>query len=125
METTKEMRSLRLYYNISLYTPNLHYSNEKYEVIIPNSIEEYRAEARAMNNCIERSYLELVANGETYIVFIRDKANINTPLVDCQITLNGIINQFLKKNDYRASEEDLISFRREYQNYLLNNIFKI
>ncbi len=103
--------------------PNLHYSNEKYEAIIPNSIEEYCTEARTMNNCIERSYLELVANEKTYIVFIRDKADINAPLVDCEISPNGIIKQFLKKNNYRASDEDLINFRREYQNYLLNNIF--
>ena len=106
--------------------PNLHYSNEKYEVIIPNSIEEYRAEARAMNNCIERAYLEPVVNGKTYIVFIRDKTNINAPLVDCEIMRNGIINQFLKKNNLRLfnnRDEELIDFRREYQNYLTNNIF--
>lgn len=104
---------------------NLHYNNEKYEVVIPNSVEEYRAEARAMNNCIERLYLEKVVNGETYIVFVRDKANINAPLVDCEISLRGQINQFLKKcnNRLTSGDKELASFRIEYQNYLNTNIF--
>lgn len=126
-DTVKVRKNLELdrkFYNAKQNMPNLYYSNEKYEVIIPNSIEEYRTEARAMNNCIERIYLEKVANGETYIVFIRDKANINTPLVDCEIKPNGIINQFLKKNNCSVfSGDELADFHTEYQNHLINNIF--
>ena len=52
----------------------------KYKIIIPQTEEEFEAEAKAQRNCVYTNYFPTLINGNNpnmRIVFLRKKENIN------------------------------------------------
>ena len=86
--------------------------------------EQFHKEGTENNNCVERLYMEKVSRGETYITVIR---RINTPeksLITCEVGLDGSIQQYLLRSNYRVTQPDLLQFREMYQDYIICNISK-
>lgn len=103
---------------------NLFFENDNFTVIVPTTAKEFQDEAQYQHNCVFRLYFPKVIDKHTHVVFIRKKNDINTPYITCEVTNNGVINQYLTRfNDYVQNEEAL-NFKEEYQEYLNENFGK-
>lgn len=95
----------------------LFFEDENFTVVIPVTSEEFKAEAEAQQNCVFRSYLPDVIDGDTNIVFIRKKSDINASYITCEVR-NGVIRQYLTRFNNYVRDEEANEFRKKYQAYL-------
>lgn len=65
------------------------FEDEKYMISIPVSVDDFLEEARYQQNCLIK-YVKLALEGDTDIVFLRNKVNSKTPLVTIEICGNVI-----------------------------------
>ena len=107
----------------SKYANKVAYSNDKYTVVLLDSVEKLCLESGKQSNCIAYNYIPRIINGETVIVSIRDNENLEEPLVSCEIDIyDGHIKQYLGRfNCHIGSDDsDLYRFRTEYAKHLKN-----
>lgn len=98
--------------------PWLYFENDDYIVRPLLSKEEFHAEATAQRNCVERMYMERVADGTTHVVAVRKKSAPDAPYITCEVNNQGSIRQYLRKcNNLPTDEKDRL-FRITYQNHL-------
>jgi len=95
----------------------LYYENDTYIVFPLITAEQFHEEAQAQANCVERLYMEKVANGHTHVVVIRRKDTPKKSLITCEITNNWRINQYYAKYNYAPAEPEM-RFKKELQSYL-------
>lgn len=99
----------------------LHFENDKYCVVFPTCGNDLVQEGIKQSNCVG-GYVDRVVNGNTYVVFVRDKSNVNKSLITCEVSLAGRINQFfLAYNRYVDFDSDYANFKRAYAEHLSNN----
>ena len=103
---------------------NLFFENDNYTIIIPTTVKEFRDEAEYQHNCVFGIYFQQVIDHKTHIVFIRKKDDINTPYITCEVTNNGIINQYLTRFNDCVRNENALEFKKQYQEYLNQNFGK-
>lgn len=88
-----------------------------YEVVLPKEPQDLVIEGQLMHHCVG-GYVDSVLKEKTLIVFIRNKANLETPYITCEVKPDGTIGQyFLAYDRYISSEEDK-EFRAKYQQHL-------
>lgn len=101
---------------------NLHFSNDLFEVIIPQNKQDFVDEATEQHNCVFRAYYPMVIDCETLVVFIRRKEDINKSFITCEINPhNGEIKQCLKKYNtilLPPADKDACAFKALYQTFL-------
>lgn len=95
----------------------LKFENDKYIVLVPNSIEQYQNEANSQNNCV-MSYVNRVAQNKTNVVFIRKKDNIDKSYITCEVDNNYNIKQYLLSCNRRVIDVEDLDFKYKYQRYL-------
>lgn len=90
-----------------------------FEVVIPSSSDDFKKEADAQRNCVYSSYLQMVLDGDTHVVFVRRKNALDKSLVTCEVR-RGHIQQFLLRYNHRVTESDigLLDFKDAYQRHL-------
>lgn len=99
------------------YQNKVKYENDKYITIIPTTAQEFVNEGNAQHNCVG-GYFKYVKEQRSYVVFIRDKKDIEHSLITCEIAKDGRIVQYLKKyNSWELAAEEQ-AFKEEYENYL-------
>ena len=98
--------------------PWLLFENENYIVIPLTSKKDFHNEAKAQNNCVESLYMEYVFDRKTHVVSIRRKNRLREHYITCEVSNNGEIIQYLKKNNMNVTEDEDINFRNLYQNHL-------
>lgn len=99
----------------------LHFENDKYCVVFPTCGNDLVQEGIKQSNCVG-GYVDRVVNGSTYVVFVRDKNNLDKPLITCEVSLLGYINQFyLAHNRNISFDSDYANFKRAYAEHLFNN----
>lgn len=95
----------------------LYYENDTYTMYPLTTTEQFHEEAEAQNNCVERLYMEKVAQGDTHVVVIRRKNSPEKSLITCEINNNWhIIQYYAKYNQTPAAPE--LAFKKELQSYL-------
>lgn len=99
--------------------PRLAYEDNNFIVTYLLTPEDFHKEGEAQNNCVERLYMEKVADGITKVVAIRNKNNPEKSLITCEVSNDGKIIQYLSTNnqfvDRNSREYD---FQIAYQNHL-------
>lgn len=113
----KEIDAAALLRNYAAKREALTFEQGDFEVIIPQTSEDFKAEADAQHNCVFSMYLEKVINGDTHVVFVRRKDNPSKSLITCEVR-NGQIWQFLARYNSRPSDPALLEFQRAYQAHL-------
>lgn len=113
----KELDILALSRTYNAKRNALTFENDNYIVVIPQSGEDFEAEANEQHNCVFSTYLDMVVKGQTHVVFIRKKDAINQSLVTCEVR-NGIIRQYLAKYNQWVTDDALKAFRTAYQAHL-------
>ena len=84
--------------------------------------EDFHKEGEAQSNCVERLYMEKVANGQTYIVIVRANNAPEKSLVTCEVDLRGNIRQYLGFANSTVTNEALREFRRKYSKHLSETV---
>jgi hypothetical protein len=98
----------------------LFFENEQYTTIIPTTVNDFVEEGEKQKNCVG-GYIKDVIGGRCYVVFIRNKNNINEPLITCEINpTSKRIVQFLTKCNIRPTSAEMLEFRDCYQYHLSN-----
>lgn len=101
--------------------PALSYENENLQVVIPTTAKAFKAEGEAQHNCVYNSYWPSVKNMETYVVFIRDKKNLEKSYITCEVDLQGRIVQYLTTCNAHVRDEIGKQFFKEYTKHLAEN----
>ena len=98
------------------------FEDDNFIVVVPQTTDDFKNEALAMNNCVYNMYMRRVVEGSTNVVFIRKKSNPTKSYITCEVTNNGKIWQFYLANnrsvDRNSKEND---FRHAYQKWLNEN----
>lgn len=100
----------------------------EFVVIAPDKPEDLADEGIHLHHCV-KSYIGRVANGETNIMFIRKKEDINTPFFTVEVGNTGVIEQvhgFGNRN--MDTELNLEAFVKEWAkkcNLKLNRVNKV
>lgn len=102
----------------------LNFAYGKYVVVVPTTAEEFRKEAFEQHNCVYSTYMPLVVEGKTNVVFIRKADQIDKSFITCEVRPNGMIEQYLLAHNRIIENKELIAFKELYQIHILNNINK-
>lgn len=92
-------------------------NDDKFTIIIPKTVEEFRQESRNQQNCVYTTYLPRVQNGSTNVIFIRRTENVDASYITCEIC-NNTIQQYLGKYNSRPIDADAIAFKSAIQELL-------
>lgn len=101
--------------------PALSFENNLFQIIIPQTVEDFRAEGTAMRNCVYSIYMGKVVKGETNVVFVRKKSDPNTSYITCEVNNHGYIYQYLASCNRAVSDADALAFKNQYANHLRTN----
>lgn len=101
--------------------PALAFENDDFKVVIPKDVQDFKAEADAMHNCVYSMYMNRVVNGSTNVVFVRMKNDIDTPYITCEVNNSGRIVQYLASYNRSVQDVNASEFRTAYQSHLWNN----
>lgn len=99
----------------------LNFEDDNFTVIIPTTPKQFVDEGEAQNNCVARTYLPYVIQGDTYIVFIRRKENPDESYITCEVNSDGGIRQYLTRFNHHVDDAAANSFKVAYQKHLLEN----
>ena len=83
----------------------LEHTGKKYQIIIPRKTQEIHNEAQCLQHCV-RTYIPRVVEGQTLILFLRDKKTPEEPLVTLEVK-KGALTQAYGKNDKKPKQEHL------------------
>lgn len=101
----------------------LYYSTDEYIIRPLLSTEDFHKEAEAQHNCVERMYMNRVADGTTHVVVVRKKSDPDTSLITCEVTNDRRINQYLYKfNQHVHFDDPLSDLKVEYQRHLQSSL---
>ena len=95
----------------------LSFSNDMFEVVIPTTEKEFEDEANAQGNCVYSSYYPKVIKGETNVVFIRRKDELDKSYITCEVC-RGSIYQYLGRHNYHIHDTLALNFKIEYAKHL-------
>ena len=102
-------------YNI--YKDKLAFEYGNFETVLPTCGQDLIVEGNKMHHCVG-GYVDRVARGETLIVFVRNKDDLNMPYITCQVELNGHINQYYLAYDRTITSEQDKAFKQAYAEHL-------
>ncbi len=71
---------------------NLAYETDNYKFLLPRTPEDLVKESYEMRNCV-RSYIDRVANGYCYIIFLREKRRLSSSYVTIEVDTNYRLRQ--------------------------------
>ncbi len=67
------------------------FSTDDYTFVPPKSLDELKEESQKLHHCVYNCYSEKYADGDTNIIFIRQKANKSNPFVTMEVKDNKVI----------------------------------
>lgn len=110
--------------NYEPYISKIQYENENYIIVIPTKEKDFEEEGKNQHNCVYKFYYPRMTTigSNSLIVFIRKKNDISKSYITCEIDAKtGKIIQFLEKYNHKPTEENIIQFKNDYQNFLTKN----
>lgn len=95
------------------------YENDMFTIIVPTCPADFEAEANVQHNCVFSTYMPKVVRGETNVVFVRKKDDVDHPFITCEVDKCGNIRQYLLRNNYHPEYgSDEMAFKVDFQKYL-------
>ncbi len=90
------------------------YSGENYCIIAPKSAEEIRREGKQQHNCVA-SYTRDVAEGKTYILFMRRKSELDKSYITIEVSPTGGLRQCYEAFNHTVSDKSARDFLKEWK----------
>lgn len=106
----KEAREMELVLKDKTYQ-DLAYKGKKYSVLLPTSANDIINEGKQLSHC-GGSYLDLVKNKKTMMLFMRNNDNLEKSLITLEVR-NSTLRQYAGFGD-RYPNEDEMEFIKEY-----------
>lgn len=102
------------------------YQNEEYMMIVPRSLLDIAIDGSALHHCTGWSerYYERIMQRETYICFLRRKAEPDIPYYTIEVEPGGTIRQHRSYLDEEPGVEEIRGFLREWQREIKNRLTK-
>lgn len=100
-----------------IYKNRLAFEYGDFEIVLPTCGQDLITEGNQMHHCVG-GYVDRVARGETLIVFVRNKDNLNMPYITCQVEPSGKINQYYLAFDRNITSEQDKAFKQAYAEHL-------
>ncbi|WP_306583156.1 PcfJ domain-containing protein [Enterocloster bolteae] len=102
------------------------YQNEEYMMIVPRSLLDIAIDGSALHHCTGWSerYYERIMQRETYICFLRRKAEPDIPYYTIEVEPGGTIRQHRSYLDEEPGVEEIRGFLREWQRKIKNRLTK-
>lgn len=96
------------------------YENDKYEIVVPQTIQEIFAECEYLRLCVIRPgvtrYWERVSRKESYMVFLRQKEFPGQPYYVIEVEPCGTVRQKRSFDDLQYKDiDDAVDFLKEWQ----------
>lgn len=88
-----------------------------YVVTIPTCGQDLVTEGQLMHHCVG-GYVDDIVNNNCYICFIRNKNDVDTPYITCQVYNNGKIGQYYLAYDRLITSAEDIEFKSAFDKYL-------
>lgn len=127
IETKKEYICQKTAYDKKLFneiykekTNVFEFTYGDYTVTVPKEPNDLIVEGRLMHHCVG-SYVQNVIKKECYIVFIRNKNNMEKPYITCQVMPDGSIKQYYLAYDNLISLNEDKVFKAAFQKHLYEN----
>lgn len=105
---------------MDMHRNEMAFSYGNYEIVLPTCPQDIKDEGKNMHHCVggyAKRCLETTNPNRSYIVFVRNKANLDRCYITCEIK-NGCIGQYYLSHDRRISNQDDIDFKNAYQKHL-------
>lgn len=102
----------------------LYFEDDKYIVFPLLTRNDFHTEATVQQNCVERMYMDSVADGNTHVVAVRLKSNRDHPYITCEVDNNHHIIQYLLRFNNRPHTEADINFKAKYATHLISSLDK-
>lgn len=99
------------------YKDKLAFEYGDFKIVLPTCGQDLITEGNQMHHCVG-GYVNMVANGETLIVFVRNKNNLNVPYITCQVEPSGKINQYYLAFDRNITSTQDKAFKQAYAEHL-------
>lgn len=96
--------------------PYLYFENDTFVARPLLSAAEIHAEADQQANCLERLYLEKIAEGSTNVAVVRKKENPNASYITCEVKEGTIVQWKFYRNGVPPMIAD--GFKKAYQDYI-------
>lgn len=99
----------------------LFWENEKYMIIPAGKVEELEEEGRALHHCVGSSsvYKDRMAEGISWILFLRKKENLEKAYYTIEISLtDDKIMQYYSEFDRQPDKKEIDKLLSEYKKYL-------
>lgn len=102
------------------------YQNEEYMMIVPRSLLDIAIDGSALHHCTGWSerYYERIMQRETYICFLRRKAEPDISYYTIEVEPGGTIRQHRSYLDEEPGVEEIRGFLREWQREIKNRLTK-
>lgn len=105
---------------INMHKNEMEFEFGDYQVVIPKEPDDIKKEGMSMHHCVA-SYAKDCMNfsnpDRSYIVFIRNKNDLNKCYITCEIC-NGEIRQYYLAYDKLITKEEDLIFKQKYQEHL-------
>lgn len=101
------------------------YEGERYAIVPPSNVEEIFTDGFVLNHCLFRSevYWDRMESHETYILFLRRRAEPDIPYYTLEVEPNGTVRQARTEFDRQDEEFDAIKqFLQEWQTVLADRL---
>lgn len=95
------------------------FSYGDYTVVTPPCPTDLIREGNEMHHCVG-GYVNDVIAGSSYIVYIRNKNDLTTPYITCQVYPDGRLGQYYLAYDRCISEPEDIAFKKAFAEHLAN-----
>ena len=105
--------------NYAKHKTSFEFSYGDYTVVIPPCPTDLVREGNEMHHCVG-GYVNDIIEGSTYIVYIRNKNDLTTPYITCQVYSNGELGQYYLAYDRCISEPEDIAFKKAFKEHLAN-----
>ncbi len=112
-----EIENKRFFENQTLY--DLSFENDDYKIIIPKTYQDCTEIGKTFHNCAGGwEWNTRLVNGEYFLVCVKEKKS-GKSVVCVDIKKSSLtIEQYLEPFNARVIDQNLLDFRKSYQDYL-------
>ena len=103
------------------------FSAGEYQIVAPKSIDDILYEGDTLHHCVNKTdnYFDRIASKESYILFLRKKANPEVPFYTLEVEPNGTIRQKRAEFDRQNKDiDEVTSFLRLWQKEIQKRLTK-
>lgn len=111
----RKFKKIRKDYKTNLKRFGYEWKKEGMVIVVPAKASDIKREGRMLHHCVgTRGYIERMNKGESFIVFLRRKKDIDTPYYTIEVNKEGRIAQFYSAYDRQPDKEKISKLLKKW-----------